>query len=71
MHSLLLFQWFHKNVKMHSHVTLTLNQCTLTGPVYTGMPTGCHWLTQYTLEYHRATQRVYARYIGTPREKVR
>ena len=25
---------------------LTLSQCTLAGPVYTGMPLECHWLTQ-------------------------
>ena len=32
--------------------TLTLSQCTLAGPVYTGMPLECHWLTQCTLEHH-------------------
>ena len=31
---------------------LTLSQCTLAGPVYTGMPLECHWLTQCTLEHH-------------------
>ena len=31
---------------------LTLSQCTLAGPVYTGMPLECHWLTQCTLGYH-------------------
>ena len=32
--------------------TLTLSQCTLAGPVYTGMPLECLWLTQCTLGYH-------------------
>ena len=32
--------------------TLTLSQCTLAGPVYTGTPLECHWLTQCTLEHH-------------------
>ena len=36
---------------------LTLSQCTLAGPVYTGMPLKCHWLTQCTLGYHWATHR--------------
>ena len=31
---------------------LTLSQCTLAGPVYTGMPLECHWLTKCTLEHH-------------------
>ena len=29
-----------------------MSQCTLAGPVYTGMPLECHWLTQCTLEHH-------------------
>ena len=29
--------------------SLTLSQCTLAGPVYTGMPLECHWLAQCTL----------------------
>ena len=33
-------------------ISLTLSQCTLAGPVYTGMPLECHWLTQCTLGYH-------------------
>ena len=49
---------------------LTLNQCTLAGPVYTGMPLECHWLTQSTLRYHCATQRMLAGYTGTPLEKL-
>ena len=32
--------------------SLTLSQCTLAGPVYTGMPLECHWLTQCTLGHH-------------------
>ena len=39
---------------------LTLSQCTLAGPVYTVMPLKCHWLTQCTLGYHWATQRILA-----------
>ena len=39
------------------YLSLTLSQCTLAGPVYTGMPLECHWLTQCTLGYHWATQR--------------
>ena len=50
--------------------TLTLSQCTLAGPVYTGMPLECHWLTQCTLGYHWATQRILAGYTGTPLEKL-
>ena len=38
--------------------TLTLRQCTLAGPVYSGMLLGCHWLSQCTLGYHWATQRI-------------
>ena len=49
---------------------LTLSQCTLAGPVYTGMPLECHWLTQCTLGYHWATQRILAGYTGTPLEKL-
>ena len=45
---------------------LTLSQCTLAGPVYTGMPLEFHWLTQCTLGYHWATQRILAGYTGTP-----
>ena len=50
--------------------TLTLCQCTLAGPVYTGMPLECHWLTQCTLRYHWAAQRMFAGYTGTPLEKL-
>ena len=32
--------------------SLTLSQCTLAGPVYTGMSLEYHWLTQCTLGYH-------------------
>ena len=49
---------------------LTLSQCTLAGPVYTGMPLECYWLTQCTLGYHWATQRMLAGYTGTPLEKL-
>ena len=49
---------------------LTLGQCSLAGPVYTGMPLECHWLTQCTLGYHWATQRMLAGYTGTPLEKL-
>ena len=50
--------------------TLTLSQCTLAGPVYTGMPLVCHWLTQCTLGYHWTTQRILAGYTETPLEKL-
>ena len=50
--------------------SLTLSQCTLAGPVYTGMLLECHWLTQCTLEYHWAIQRICAGYTGTPLEKL-
>ena len=50
--------------------TLTLSQCTLAGPVYTGMPLECRWLTQCTLGYHWATKRIFAGYTGTPLEKL-
>ena len=36
--------------------SLTPSQCTVAGPVYTGMPLECHWLIQCTLGYHWATQ---------------
>ena len=55
---------------MWNQSSLTLSQCTLAGPVYTGMPLGCHWLTQCTLGYHWATQRILAGYTGTPLEKL-
>ena len=48
----------------------TLSQCTLAGPVYTGMPLECHWLTQCTLGYHWAAQGILAGYTGTPLEKL-
>ena len=56
-----ILQKFNQNAqishkKMHWHETnltsLTLSQCTLAGPVYTGMLLECHWLTQCTLGYH-------------------
>ena len=50
--------------------SLALSQCTLAGPVYTGMPLECHWLTQCTLGYHWAIQRILAGYTGTPLEKL-
>ena len=52
------------------YISLTLSQCTLGGPVYTGMSLECHWLTQCTLGYHWATQRILAGYTGTPLEKL-
>ena len=50
----------------------TLSQCTLAGPGpgYTGMPLECNWLTQCTLGYKWATQRILAGYTGTPLEKL-
>ena len=56
--------------RAHYDVTLTLSQCTLAEPVYTRMPLECHWLTQWTLGYHWATQRILVRYKGTPLEKL-
>ena len=63
------------NTDLHSSdrgvvISLTLSQCTLAGPVYTGMPLECHWLTQCTLGYHWATQQILAGYTGTPLEKL-
>ena len=40
------------------YTSLALSQCTLAGQVYTGMLLECHWLTQCTLGYHWATQRI-------------
>ena len=45
----------------YSRMAFTLSQCTLLGPVYIGMPLECHWLTQCTLGYHWATQRILAK----------
>ena len=50
--------------------SLTLSQCTLAGPVYTGMPLECHWLTQCTLAYHSVTQRILVGYTGKSLEKL-
>ena len=61
--------WFARS-KEQSLFTLTLSQCTLAGPVYTGMPLECHWLTQCTLRYHWATQPILVGYTGTPLEKL-
>ena len=52
------------------YISLTLSQCILAGPVYTGMPLEWHAFTQCTLEYHWATQRILAGYTGTPLEKL-
>ena len=58
---ILALQWRHNerygvsNHHPHEYFrnrSLTLSQCTLAGPVYTGMPLECHWLTQCTLEHH-------------------
>ena len=45
---------FHMHISHGNRIiwSLTLSQCTLAGPVYTGMPLECHWLTQCTLEHH-------------------
>ena len=51
-------------------ITLSLSQCTLAGPVHTGMPLECHWLTQCTLGYHWVTQQILAGYTGTPLERL-
>ena len=60
------------NVQQHKWQmeTLTLSQCTLTGPVYIVIPLECHWLTQCTLGYHWVAQPIIARYTGTPLEKL-
>ena len=64
-----MVDWRHH--KAHaSDVTLTLSQCTLAGPVYTGMPLEYHWMTQCTLGYHWAIQRILAGYTGTPLKKL-
>ena len=55
---------------VENHITLTLSQCILAGPVYTGMPLECHWHSQCTLGYHWATQRILVGYNGTPLEKL-
>ena len=54
----------------HLNVSHTLRQCSLAGPVYTRLPLECHWLTQCTLGYHWAYQRILAGYTGTPLEKT-
>ena len=61
--------WWHPTRGVY-YPPLTLSQCTLTGPVYTGMPLECYCLTQCTLGYHWATQRILAGYTGTPLEKL-
>ena len=48
MFTMLLFAM----ILLSDYRSLTLSQCTLAGPVYTGMPLECHWLTQCTLECH-------------------
>ena len=66
-----LYQRFEVIFTDFAHtLTLTLSQCTLACPVYTGMPLECHWLTQCTMEYHWATERILAGYTGTPLEKL-
>ena len=61
----------HGWVLIHgTNAVLTLSRCTLAGPVYTGMSMECHWLTQCTLGYHWATQRILPGYTGTPLEKL-
>ena len=62
-------------------ISLILSQCTLAGPVYTGLPLECHWLTQCTLGYHwknlvesaphwdaTGETLTFAAYTGTPLE---
>ena len=46
---------------IHSMVVnsaLSLSQCTMGGPVNTGKPLECHWVTQCTLGYHWAIQSI-------------
>ena len=69
-----LVVWLHQsttwtNMGLSLVTSLTLSQCTLADPVSTVMPLECHWLTQCTLGYHWATQRILAGYTGTPLEK--
>ena len=75
--SLNLFHWHRGNymislvsLKQLWYAALTLSQCTLARPVYTGMPLECYWLTHCTLGYHWATQRILAGYTETPLEKL-
>ena len=51
-------------------LTLSLSQCALARPVYTGMPLEYHWLIQCTLGYHWTTQQILAWYTETPLEKL-
>ena len=71
-HLLLMLLWMETLLRVigKHNISPTLSQCTLAGPVYTGMPLECHWLTQCTLGYHWATQRIVAGYTGTPLEKL-
>ena len=62
--------FFRNSMQKLVDPSLTLSQCTLAGPMYTGMPLECHWLTQCTLGHHWATQQILARYTGTPLEKL-
>ena len=62
----LTYSFIHKEVNS----SLNLSQCTLAGPVYTGMPLECHWLTQRTPGKYWETKRIFAGYTGTPLEKL-
>ena len=70
MPSLLEYNAIDSTFSSCNVTSLTLGQCTLARLVYTGMPLECHWLTHCTLEYHWATQRIFAGYTGTPLEKL-
>ena len=57
-------QWY-PSVLRASGLALTLSQCTLAGPVYTGMPLECHWLSQCTLGHHWVTRQIPVWYTRT------
>ena len=63
-------QWLVDEQATHYELTLTLSQCTLTGSMCTGMPLEYHWLTQCTLGYQWATQRILTGDTGTPLGKL-
>ena len=70
LHGFPLFRYILGKNIVNKDISLTLSQCTLAGPVYTGMPRKCHWLTQCTLGYHWAIPWILAGYTGTPLEKL-
>ena len=67
---LLNWQGFQQPIQPKIYPPLTLSQCTLDGPVYTGIPLECRRLTQCTLGYHWATQRILSGNTGIPLEKL-